>query len=431
MKACLRDMDFTSFVKYGENDLQPETPHLSISLHGPIELSLTPLPYPIRFIILRLAKNDATDSRPCFFRFDPSLDAFSPHGLVLLRHTWNRGRGGLQLVPVDHNQSAVGTPAGQEFEDNSQFIFELASPGDEVSLTATLPEQFYRAMGRDLHVFTLLFPGDDSVPWGWGTIQGGVVRRALKGENAGQMVVPGGARLNLKANYFSEYRTADWPWFQPATLAEPSERIPGAPYFTVTVKGSTSVKCYDRITVTLVFTYHGVTGTNGSLEVSTAPPVTFHSWALTSSRDFTFQVQRRRGAGSDWEDCQVLEDFSCCGPGPGRAYDEPDLEVSIGQQDEDFTSLRPGESWTETEWLNDWPDVSLPRDSMPGDQFRGRVKRSGVLDWWDWGTMEEHRETVVKLPCFVKGYVTEPKDIGGRPKLVVPASEWFEFTLIE
>jgi hypothetical protein len=53
------------------------------------------------------------------------------------------------------------------------------------------------------------------------------------------------------------------------------------------------------------------------------------------------------------------------------------------------------------------------------------------MDWWDWGSMDEHRETVVKLPCWVAGEVTEPKDNGGRPRLVVPASEWIEFTLIE
>jgi hypothetical protein len=44
--------------------------------------------------------------------------------------------------------------------------------------------------------------------------------------------------------------------------------------------------------------------------------------------------------------------------------------------------------------------------------------------------MEDHRETMVKLPCL-EGDVTDPKDNGGRPRLVVPASEWFEFTLLE
>lgn len=179
--------------------------------------------------------------------------------------------------------------------------------------------------------------------------------------------------------------------------------------------------------MTLSFTYHGVTGTNGNLEESIAPSVTFHSWALTGSQDFTIQVQRRRGGSeSDWEDCQIDEDFGCS----WNIYDEPDVEVYVGQRDDDFASLRPGESWTKMDYLNDRPDISLPRDSMPCDLFRYRVKKSEI-DWWDWGTMEEHRETVVKLPCFIKANVTDPKDNGGRPNLAVPASEWFEFTLIE
>lgn len=193
----------------------------------------------------------------------------------------------------------------------------------------------------------------------------------------------------------------------------------------MTVTGPTLVKSYDRLNVTLSFTYHGVTGTNGSLQESLAPSVTFHSWVLTWSQDFAVQVQRRRG-GSDWEDCQIHEEYVC----RWDIYDEPDVKVYVGQRSDDFTSLNPGESWSTTESLNERPDIYLPRDSMPGDVFRYRVKRSEV-DWWDWGTMEEHRETAVMLPCFITAKVTDPKDNGGRPRLFVPASEWFEFTLIE
>ena len=201
---------------------RPETPHLSISLHAPIELSLTPLPYPIRFTIRRLAKGDTTDSRPCIFRFNPSLDAFSPHGLILLRHIWTHGGGSLEPVPVDHDHSADGNPAGQE--DSSQFLWELAAPGDEVSLTATLPEQYYHAIKRSWHVHTLLYPGKEFVLWDWGTIQDHVGRE-LKGGNAGKLVVPGGARVNFATWYFREYRTANPTRFKPAPPVEPSDRV--------------------------------------------------------------------------------------------------------------------------------------------------------------------------------------------------------------
>jgi hypothetical protein len=42
-----------------------------------------------------------------------------------------------------------------------------------------------------------------------------------------------------------------------------------------------------------------------------------------------------------------------------------------------------------------------------------------VVDWWDWGTWEDHRNTVIKVSMF--GSVTYPIDDYGRPKLVVPA----------
>ena len=53
--------------------------------------------------------------------------------------------------------------------------------------------------------------------------------------------------------------------------------------------------------------------------------------------------------------------------------------------------------------------------------------KGAVVDWWKWGTKEEHRGTVVKLPCWVSGDVVEPEDNGGRPRIVVPASNEVEF----
>lgn len=35
---------------------------------------------------------------------------------------------------------------------------------------------------------------------------------------------------------------------------------------------------------------------------------------------------------------------------------------------------------------------------------------------------EDHKQTMVKLPCFVGGNLEEPKDNDGRPRLVIPAS---------
>lgn len=202
---------------------------------------------------------------------------------------------------------------------------------------------------------------------------------------------------------------------------------PGAPHFTVAVEGPTTVKGYERMEVTLKFTHHGVTGTDGNLQPAVARPVTFRHWTLESENHFDYQLRRRRGGSEgEWEDSALVEYDGC----RWAIYDEDDVEVFVGQREDDFASLRSGESWDSSTYLNYPGDVDLPRDSLPGDEFRYRVIRSET-DWWEWGTMEDHRDTAVKLPCYIRGEVTDPKDNGGRPKLVVPASEWFEFTLVE
>lgn len=193
------------------------------------------------------------------------------------------------------------------------------------------------------------------------------------------------------------------------------------------IEGPTTVKSYELMKVTLKYTHHGVTGADGNLQSSGARPVTFRHWTLTSDTHFDSQLARRRdGPDGEWEDCALVE-HDCC---RWAIYDEDDVEVYVGQRAQDFASLRPGESWSKWDVLNDPAEIDLPRDSLPGDVFRYRVARSD-MDWWDWGTMEDHRDTAVKLPCYINGDVTDPKDNGGRPKLVIPASEWFEFTLVE
>lgn len=108
--------------------------------------------------------------------------------------------------------------------------------------------------------------------------------------------------------------------------------------------------------------------------------------------------------------------------------DEPDLEVSPGQH-EDFVSLRPGESWTTLRRIQGESWTLLPDDAESGDEFRYRF--NGItVDWWDWGSREEHANTVVKLPCWTAGRVVEPAHNDGRPILVVPASGILEFSII-
>jgi hypothetical protein len=59
------------------------------------------------------------------------------------------------------------------------------------------------------------------------------------------------------------------------------------------------------------------------------------------------------------------------------------------------------------------------------------ILKGTAVDWWDCGNKEEQVDTVVKLPCWIVGAVTEPVDNGGREELVVPASDFIEFIIVE
>lgn len=103
--------------------------------------------------------------------------------------------------------------------------------------------------------------------------------------------------------------------------------------------------------------------------------------------------------------------------------------MRVGDDVDNFVTLRAGEAWALTKSF-DWS--LLPDDTVPGDVF-SLVFQGTTVDWWDWGSQEhEHRDTVVKLPCWIVGPVVDPTDNGGRPRLVVPGSaRRVEFTVVE
>ncbi|KAE8314478.1 hypothetical protein BDV41DRAFT_563611 [Aspergillus transmontanensis] len=107
---------------------------------------------------------------------------------------------------------------------------------------------------------------------------------------------------------------------------------------------------------------------------------------------------------------------------PYQIYDDPDIEVTPGQHP-NFISLQPGERWTRMD------NLELPSDTEVGEVFKYEFN-DRVLDWWDWGTKEDHLQTTVKLPCWINSDVLEPKDNEGRPAIVVPASNVVEFTIV-
>ncbi|KAI0425185.1 hypothetical protein F5Y09DRAFT_346951 [Xylaria sp. FL1042] len=96
-----------------------------------------------------------------------------------------------------------------------------------------------------------------------------------------------------------------------------------------------------------------------------------------------------------------------------------------------FVTRDPGQLWTTTRRLQDRGFTDLPRDVVACDVFRYAF----MAPWWIGGTGVVRRSstdnTIVKLPCWITGKVTEPEANGGRPVAIMPSSEAAEFTLVE
>ncbi|KFX96846.1 hypothetical protein V490_03100, partial [Pseudogymnoascus sp. VKM F-3557] len=181
---------------------------------------------------------------------------------------------------------------------------------------------------------------------------------------------------------------------------------PGAPVLTASMECGTTVALGGSIHIKRRVVYEAPPG---------SPAITLHSFWMSGS---TMLYHRR---GGKWR--EVPFDGCCWG-----IWDDPDVEVNVSQH-ECFTSLEAGEAWTR-EYNMDPTDVGeIPRGVAVGDVFRYRYLGT-EMDWWDWGGKKEHAETTVKLPSFISGRVVDPWDNNGRPKLVIPASDAVEFTIV-
>ncbi|CEN61273.1 hypothetical protein ASPCAL07935 [Aspergillus calidoustus] len=171
-----------------------------------------------------------------------------------------------------------------------------------------------------------------------------------------------------------------------------------------------------RVDVNVTVTYHGV-NENGNERLEEAPPIIFHTYAITDPT-VAMSCYRQRN-DNEWEEVESEE--GCLG-----YVDFPNQRVHVGDH-EDFVSLKAGESWTTVYAVADI-SYAFPTDVVSGDQFRFRFDGCR-LDWWDWGSVEDHVDTVVSLPSFGT-YVCDPRDNGGRPEVVIPASNDIHFTYV-
>jgi hypothetical protein len=133
--------------------------------------------------------------------------------------------------------------------------------------------------------------------------------------------------------------------------------------------------------------------------------------------------QRRKDGPSIWE---PYHDDS---PRGFLLTDEPPIPIFVDDDSSggsqhgswQFVTLLPGESWGYTFPYHGKEYSQVPEEILAGEQFKLLFKGARV-DWWDWGTLEDHRNTRVVLNCVTGAELEAPRDDGGRPALVLPGS---------
>ncbi|PVH79613.1 hypothetical protein DL98DRAFT_560718 [Cadophora sp. DSE1049] len=422
------------YIDMSHDDLDPDAPQISLNISVDQRLSKT-LPFQIKFTLKRAEDGH---SNPCIFHWSPNIHGFGATGFVLLHETAD---GTIEKVEIDHT-GLVKLPeekAPLVVGASNYFLWELA-PGSETTFVVILPERFQKVLVPG-EKYQLVWPGNEIDEWDWGTIPEHA-NQELKPRSTDyysqkpRLILPGGPSISFRA----EEESDPWPMramreskigFAAANLEEEKWRLrqekkkreqeDQAPILSVTLNCPPEAPGSGIIDVEVKVTYEAMEHDGDQ----PARPITFHTYPfdVSDSPREGFRLYRHRG-GDKWEKYVSPEETQS----GFMIVDEPDLEVSPGQH-EDFASLQPGESWSTQRRIQGESWTTLPKDTDVGDEFRYRF--NGVfVDWWDWGSREEHANTLVKLPCWTAGRVVEPAHNEGRPRLVVPASDTLEFSII-
>ncbi|KAF7184721.1 hypothetical protein CNMCM7691_006144 [Aspergillus felis] len=402
----------SSFIRYSGPDVPLGTPRLTLSLKAKEYLFLDlATSYPIIFTITRDAYDPQT--QPCIIHWDPIEDGFGQLGIMLVHSNYDFTED-LEPVQVNSNQLRAKSLHPREVS-TSDPCFKQLNPGSSVSWEVALPSVYFDSFLPG-QFYKILWVGGQISLWDWGTLaehSGRTLR-----PNSSAVVLPGGPRhlLSIPPEESDIDDVGPLPP-SPRPILAPA-RMSGAPVFSLSIAGPATLSMRDRnpagilrYPVTMTLSYDAAPdGLDGK-------PVTFHT--------FIFKDIDRRQEGfrlyfkqkDDWSPHEIAGSFT---------YHEyrfsERVPVNVGRDNQSkFGALVPGESWSFTREVTDFP-----KNAAPGDKFRYGFK-GAQLDWWDWGHFRDHENTVV----WINGKVRDPKDNGGRPGLVVPASNWVEFTVVE
>jgi hypothetical protein len=199
-----------------------------------------------------------------------------------------------------------------------------------------------------------------------------------------------------------------------------SARMSCAPYFSLSISGPATKSMKDRTPVGRL--RYPVTATLSYDTASVAfdrKPVTFHTFKFKDidRRQDGFWLYFGEKDKDDWSPHELRDLFTLH---EYRFSITTPVKFSSNDQN-DFVALMPGDSWSFTREVSDFP-----QNIAPGDKFRYGFKGASI-EWWDWENLHDHKDTVV----WVNGRVLYSQNNGRQPELVVPASNWIEFTIVE
>ncbi|OQD62916.1 hypothetical protein PENPOL_c010G01511 [Penicillium polonicum] len=407
------DQQLLPFVKYSDKDRIPDTPHLSLTIEGDstVDVWVDDPTYNVLFTITRAADDPNTQS--CIIHWNPVEDGCSQSGAVLIFH----GSHGLRLEEVDPEKLPTKLLIPREVTASDPCFKELV-PGSSVSWKTTLPAVHFEDSGPDAP-YSILWPGGQIPIWDWGTLAEHSERTLAP--KFPQVVLPGPSYQSfVTLNYESDPEYFEDPPPPSPRAISPSARVNGAPIFSIRIAGPATLPMKNqsssrlRYPLTVTVSYNGEAGLPHSDR-----PLTFRSFIFKRPDDHNEGYRLYRGGNDSWTPYEWRTHQR------GFIVTEP-APLNVGRNDENnFWTLKPGESWSFTREVSEFP-----KDLAPGDRFRYLFK-GATLDWWNWGNFEDHKDTVVWVPGWLVAKVQDPSDNEGRPIVVVPASNTVEFTLVD
>ncbi|KAL6704470.1 hypothetical protein ACN47E_008214 [Coniothyrium glycines] len=422
--------NFAQYIVVKARDAPRDTPKLHLSLSADVRCSRTQ-PYHIYMTLSR--KKDTVSSCVVFewSRYGHLYNYTSPP-FLLLQHK----AGGFQKISIDHaalNSHLVDVSRKEPLKINgwNADVYSLAPGASSMTAMFVLPERYHQLLEAG-EKYTLLWPGCRIATWDYGNVHSYLNRELFaRGSGEDHLALLGGSHVTFtvyeeeipwpgRAEYeahcgFKEANSKEQRWrletFTPKNTlpVKVLERNPDAPHLTVTLSSPSSIARGARFEVAISVKYEAPQDTRA---------ITLHT------REFSWpdniRVFRRvQGQWEEYIDRNRNDGFIL-------VQDEP-IPVDVSQH-EMFVTLWPGQEWKEFQHWTEG-DEGLPYGAADGEVLM-LVWVGRTLDWWDWGTKEDHRDTDVRLGGWCAGPVEVPHNNGGRPKLVVPASNVVELTVL-